>query len=163
MSLASGAQWNYTPRWTAEARDGWNAEDYSITGTSGCPRANFRPRPYPRATAGTPRLFRYNDLDSPALPRTLEFEWDHDPKCGETEVFAPAALFPHGSEFEVEGTGASVQHHPHRQTITCRSSVAGPIRLQVTAPAATIRLGRAQPRPWWQPAVACGLVLQGTW
>jgi endoglycosylceramidase len=159
--LASGAQWNYTPRWNAETRDGWNAEDFSIVGASGSPRANFRPRPYPRATAGTPLRFRYDDREPDGLPRSLEFEWDHDPGCGETEVFVPASLFPPGSEIEVDGEGATWHHDRRRQSILCRSAIPGTVRLQVVTPAATIRLER--PRPWWQPAVGPGAALHGAW
>lgn len=160
-ALASAAQWNYTPRWNAEIKDGWNAEDFNILEPSGASRANFRPRPYPRATAGTPLRFRYEDRDLADLPRSFEFEWEHDPKCGETELFVPLSLFPQGSEIEVGGDGVSWQHQPRRQSLTCRSSIAGPIALKVTAPAATIRLER--PRPWWQSAAEQGPRLQGAW
>lgn len=160
-ALASAAQWNYTPRWNAEARDGWNAEDFNILEPTGAPRANFRPRPYPRATAGTPLHFRCDDRKFAGSPPSLEFEWEHDPKCGETEIFVPLSLFPPGCEIEVSGAGTACQHHPRRQSITCRSPNAGRIRLRVTAPAGTIRLER--PRPWWQSPVGQGPLLQGAW
>ena len=146
-ALASGTQWNYTPRWNAETRDGWNGEDFSIIEPSGTHRANFRPRPYPRATAGIPLRFHCEDREVAGQPRSLEFEWEHDPTCGETEVFVPAALFPDGSDFEVHGAGVSCQHDPRRQLITCRSPIAGTIQLRVTAAPETIRLagGRAAP------------------
>jgi endoglycosylceramidase len=159
-SLASGARWDYTPRWNAEAKDGWNAEDFSILEASGAQRANFRPRPYPRATAGMPLRFRYEDRDLDGRPRSLEFEWDHDPTCGETEIFAPVAMFPQGSDIEVGGAGASCQHHPRRQSITCRSAIAGTIRLRATAPAATIPFARF--RRWWLPAAGPSSLMQGT-
>jgi endoglycosylceramidase len=159
-ALASGAQWNYTPRWNAETKDGWNAEDFSILEPNGAPRANFRPRPYPRATAGTPLRFHYEDREIAGQPRSLEFEWDHDPKCGETEIFVPVAMFPQGSDIEVGGCGVSVQHHPRRQLITCRSSIAGTIRVRATAPAVTIPIERF--RRWWRPAAGPSPLLQGT-
>ncbi len=67
--LASGAQWNYTPRWNAQTKDGWNAEDFNILDPSGRLRPNFRPRPYPRATAGMPLRFRYEASGSAGRPR----------------------------------------------------------------------------------------------
>ena len=160
-ALASGAQWNYTPRWNDETKDGWNAEDFSILGPSGDPRANFRPRPYPRATAGIPLRFRYEGREAAGTPRFLEMEWDHDPACGETEIFAPAAVFPQGSDMEVGSAGVTCHHDPRRQTLTCRSPIAGPIQLRFSAPAATIRLDR--PRPWWQPAIGRAAQIQGAW
>ena len=51
--LASGAQWNYTPRWNAQTKDGWNAEDFNILDPPGTLRSNFRPdliRAQPRAS-----------------------------------------------------------------------------------------------------------------
>ncbi len=139
-AMASGAQWNYTPRWNAESRDGWNGEDFSILEPTGSLRANFRPRPYPRATAGMPLRFRYEDHDAPGRPRSLEFEWDHDPKCGETEIFVPSSLFPDGSAIELCGPLAACHRDPARQVIVCRSPRPGPIRLTVTAPAGVIPL-----------------------
>ncbi len=163
--LASGAQWNFSPRWNPESLDGWNAEDFSILGPSGLRRSNFDPRPYPRATAGTPKLFRYEAREAPGQPRRLEFEWNHNPALGETEIFVPASLFPSGSEVAVQGSNgdASCQHHPRRQVITCRSSAAGPIRLQVVAPSATIRLDREPARPWWRPDLKSTAALQLAW
>jgi endoglycosylceramidase len=159
-ALASGAQWNYTPRWNAETKDGWNAEDFSILEPSGAPRANFRPRPYPRATAGIPLRLRYEEREIAGRRRSLEFEWDHDPACGETELFVPGTIFPNGVDIEISGAGATWQHNVRRQSITCRSPIAGTIRVKVTAPSETLQLPRS--RPWWQPAAEQSAVLQGT-
>lgn len=141
-ALASGAQWNYTPRWNAETRDGWNGEDFSILEPTGTPRTTFEPRPYPRATAGLPLRFVYNDRDPNGRSRSIEFEWDHDPAGGETELFLPAAIFPAHSDIAIRGAAVSCHHDPRRQLLTCRSPVAGTIRLQVIAPAQTIPLPR---------------------
>jgi endoglycosylceramidase len=143
-ALASGAQWNYTPRWNAETKDGWNGEDFSILEPSGALRANFHPRPYPRATAGMPSRFHFEDREIAGQPRSLEFEWDHDPDRGETEIFVPVAAFPDGSEIEVRGAGVSCEYDPYRQVLTCRSPIAGHIQLRLIAPAETIRLATVE-------------------
>ncbi len=141
-ALASGTQWNYTPSWNAETKDGWNGEDFSILEPTGAVRTNFDPRPYPRATAGLPLRFSYNERDPGGRPRSIEFEWDNDPTGGETEVFVPATVFPDGSDIEVRGAGVSCHHDPRRQLITCQSPLAGTIQLKVIAPVQTIPLSR---------------------
>jgi endoglycosylceramidase len=52
-SLASGAHWNYTPRWNAETRDGWNADpDKRVRpGQEGQTRTRGSD-PFPRPEAG---------------------------------------------------------------------------------------------------------------
>ena len=92
-ALASGAQWNITPGWTPALRDGWNGEDFNILDPEGRFRANHRPRPYPRATAGLPERFWFSDGDAPEGPRRLEFDWRHESALGFTEVFLPASVF----------------------------------------------------------------------
>ena len=133
--LASGAQWNYTPGWNTQTKDGWNAEDFNIIHPSGTHRPNFRSRPYPRATAGTPLRFRYEDLGPSGAPRRLEFDWTHDPRCGETEIFLSNALFPPGSTVELQSSGVTWHRDPVRQVIVCRAATAMTISLRVTAPA----------------------------
>lgn len=145
-ALASGAQWNYTPRWNAELRDGWNGEDFSILEPSGSLRSNFRPRPYPRATAGMPLRFRYDEHTNAGLTPRIEFEWEHDPSCGETELFVPSSVFPRGTAVELGGPGAACVHDPERQVIVCRSPRAGTLRLRVVAPAHVIPLPAADAR-----------------
>ncbi len=138
--LASGAQWNYTPRWNAQTKDGWNAEDFNILDPSGTLRPNFRPRPYPRATAGTPLRFCYAASGSACHPRGFEFDWNHDPERGETEIFVPNALFPAGTIVEIEGSGATWYRDLARQILVCRAGSAMTIHLKVTASAETGQL-----------------------
>ena len=47
------------PGSTPGRKDGWNGEDLAMLTPDGRPRPNFRPRPYPRYTAGEPHCFRY--------------------------------------------------------------------------------------------------------
>jgi endoglycosylceramidase len=144
--LASGTQWNYTPRWNARTKDGWNAEDYNILEPGGAPRPNFRPRTYPRATAGTPLRFRYEGCGVPGRPRWLEFDWSHQPDRGETEIFLPTSLFPAGSIVESQTSAVVWQRDPARQVLVCRADRPMTIHLKVTAPAVPVRLA---PRIGW--------------
>ena len=130
-NLASGAQWNYTPGWTPERKDGWNGENFNIIEPNGRIRPNFRPRPFPTATAGTPTRFRFDIEPSP----TLEFTWDHDPSRGSTDVFLPACLFP-AATVSVQGTpGLSVLMEPADQRMKIQSEVPRRMTLRVAAPA----------------------------
>ena len=61
LALASSAQWDYTPAWTPNAKDGWNAEDLSIVDDTGALRPNFVARPYARRIGGTPTSLAVSD------------------------------------------------------------------------------------------------------
>jgi hypothetical protein len=79
--FVSSTQWNYTPGWTPERKDGWNREDFSITGANQELRsALFEPRAYPQKTAGTPLAFERSD-------RGFTYRWRNDPSLGATELF----------------------------------------------------------------------------
>ena len=90
--LASGAQWNYSPRWNERDKDGWNGEDFSILDSSGAVRPNFRPRPYPRHTAGLPIAFRYDDGRSSGGHPSLIFSWEHRSRARSHRDLRPRAL-----------------------------------------------------------------------
>jgi endoglycosylceramidase len=132
--LASGAQWNYTPHWNPRDKDGWNGEDFSILDSQGCLRPNFRPRPYPRHTAGLPLWFRYQDAEpASGRPRTATFVWHHAPERGDTELFVPEGLFPEGSSLAVEPADVVCHRDRSRQLLVCRASRAGQVTLRITA------------------------------
>jgi endoglycosylceramidase len=114
--LASGAQWNYTPGWSPERKDGWNDEDLAMFTPDGRPRPNFRPRPYPRYTAGQPHGFRYCAESRHAL----EFVWEHHPECGDTEIFVPKDEFPAGSLIECAPPDVQYHHDLSRHVVVCR-------------------------------------------
>ncbi|MBN2160505.1 MAG: cellulase family glycosylhydrolase [Spirochaetes bacterium] len=78
----SSAQWNYTPGWREDVKDGWNMEDLSITDVSGNTRANFTPRPYPQRIAGTPGEFVRDD-------NGFTLTWENNPATGFTVVYLP--------------------------------------------------------------------------
>jgi endoglycosylceramidase len=134
-SLASGAQWNLTPGWDARKKDGWNGEDFSIVDAAGNLRPNFRPRPYPRLTAGTPTRFEYRERHSSASSWALLFSWDNCPERGETLIALPDGLFRPGTRVETTPTNIIVSHDPARRALVCRSSFRGPITLRMSEPA----------------------------
>jgi endoglycosylceramidase len=152
-ALASGAQWNLTPGWDPRLKDGWNGEDFSIFDAAGRPRPNFRPRPYPRATAGTPLRFEFRG-GAGAAPdglRALVFTWDHRPERGDTEIALPDGLFGPGTRVDVTPANVLVTHDPARRSLVCRAGFSGPITVRMSDPA----LGdRAELR--WAAAVSPG-------
>jgi endoglycosylceramidase len=129
--LASGAQWNYTPRWNDQTKDGWNGEDFSILDPAGTIRPNFRPRPYPRHTAGTPLHFQYQEADQRGYG--LAFAWNHDPGRGDTEIFVPSALFSRGAAITLSPPDAVCWRDEARQLLVCRAGRPMTIRIRVTA------------------------------
>jgi endoglycosylceramidase len=131
--LASGAQWNYTPHWTDRAKDGWNGEDFSVLDPSGALRPNFRPRPYPRLTAGMPRQFEYQDAKSPTAARSLVFLWEHRPELGATKIFVPNALFPPDSTVTVSSAEVICVRDLARQVLVCRAPSVMPVAIRLTA------------------------------
>lgn len=121
--FVSGAQWNYTPGWTEEKKDGWNAEDFSIVDGSGqLRRMLFEPRVYPQKTAGVPLSFKRSDGG-------FKYSWNNDPKLGETQIFIPAHYQDHKKLHRTgpASTGATCQFRLHQ--LSCRSARAGLINI----------------------------------
>jgi endoglycosylceramidase len=116
-TLASGAQWNYTPGWNPQTKDGWNGEDFTTIDPSGRPRPNFQFHPYPQAIAGKPGAFRYVDDNN---IRAVAFSWEHQPECGDTEIFVPNALFISAPRITVAPADARVYRDEARQILVCR-------------------------------------------
>jgi Cellulase (glycosyl hydrolase family 5)/Glycoside hydrolase family 5 C-terminal domain len=85
-TFTSATQWNYTPGWTDEQKDGWNLEDFSVVDQTGSRRANFEPRPYPQTTSGEPITFTVNEEAKPGTP-WFTYDWIHDPSKGSTEIY----------------------------------------------------------------------------
>jgi len=106
--LHSGTQWNYTPTWRGDTKDGWNREDLSIIDDTGGLRANFRPRAYPIAIAGTDAVFREDG-------KSFSFSWKHDANLGNTEVFIPAG-FMQGKTISVIG---NIECEVHNRKLIC--------------------------------------------
>ena len=143
-ALASGAQWNLTPGWDPEKKDGWNGEDFSILDPAGNPRPNFRPRPYPSATAGTPLRFEFRDGNSPAGGRALLLMWENRPGCGATEIAIPDGLFRAGTRVETGPADVSVSYDPARRRLVCRSGEERRVIVRVSEPG--IESGRIRGR-----------------
>lgn len=134
-SLASGAHWNLTPGWDPVLKDGWNGEDFTILDPLGRLRSNYRPRPYPRATAGQPIRFFFRRGSTWGRRDLLEFDWLHDPSRGETEIFLPRSVFSAGSVIEtraVETTSiVSVQFDAPGQRLRITADRPTPLSLRI--------------------------------
>lgn len=78
----SSTQWNYTPGWREDVKDGWNTEDLSIVDDQGNLRDNFTARPYPQKIAGAPKSFQLDDTG-------FILTWTNRPGYGTTKVFVP--------------------------------------------------------------------------
>lgn len=134
--FASGTQWNYTPGWDRSRRDGWNHEDLSIVDDAGQLRPGlFRPRPYAQRISGVPRLLAVRE-SSPIAPYIIEVAWDHDPRRGQTLLFAPQKLFSGRPPsllpiIEVEGSGLSCRYDRDGWTLRCASDRSGPKKVTV--------------------------------
>lgn len=97
-NFISGAQWNYTPGWTPEKKDGWNGEDFSIVDEKGRLRSMFKPRPYPQKTAGTPVRFSRGEDG-------FRYSWRNNPSLGSTEFFLPSGYETGKIIKVINGTG----------------------------------------------------------
>jgi endoglycosylceramidase len=133
QSLASGAQWNYTPGWDDHNKDGWNGEDFNTIDPSGRLRPNFLERPYPRTVAGRPLHFEFRRGPEAVGDHALVFTWEHRPERGDTELFLPGRLFPSTSALAIEGTDATCWRDEARQLLVCRAPRPGTIRVWVRA------------------------------
>jgi len=117
-ALASGTHWVYTPGWTAERKDGWNAEDLSIVDGSGALRDNFRPRAVAQRVSGAPLAFRGGT--------EVELSWQHEPARGRTELFVPAG------DWVIEAEGAACVFETTTRVV-CESAAGGEKRLLLRA------------------------------
>jgi endoglycosylceramidase len=117
--MHSGTQWNYTPTWQADTKDGWNFEDLSIINDSGELRSNFRPRVYPIAVAGTNISFSENE-------NAFSLSWEHDESLGSTEVFIPADFM----QGKILATNGNIQCETNQQILVC-SGLGGPVSIKV--------------------------------
>lgn len=134
-NLASGTQWNFTPDWTPERKDGWNDEDFNILDPATLrPRPNFRPRPYPRAIAGTPARFEYHPEGRAQGGALLDLSWEHSPDRGHTELFLPRSIFPWATTVITASPGITCVWDPARQLLTCRASKPAQMTLHIDGP-----------------------------
>jgi hypothetical protein len=110
-NLLCGTIWDYTADNTNEAKDKWNAQDYSIFSRdqqtdptnihSGGRALEAVVRPYAQKVAGEPLRMSF-DITS----RKFEFEFRHDPLVSApTEIYIPDFQYPHGCTVTVsDGT-----------------------------------------------------------
>lgn len=114
-----GTQWNYTPTWRDDTKDGWNHEDLSIVDNTGQLRPNFRPRVYPTATAGTPIAFE-------ETKQYATYRWNHDPKQGATTFFVPAD-FMNNKTLTTDGVTCETSAF----TLSCQAEKSGVVSITI--------------------------------
>jgi endoglycosylceramidase len=137
----SGAQWNYTPRWSQSRHDGWNSEDLSIVDDRGGLRPNFHPRPYARVVAGEPLAQRELRRGDASLDG-YDLLWRQGAAGLETELYVPSEVAGHPERYEVtwEGAGLECALAPALNRLSCRSDAEGaPMRVRISSrrPAST--------------------------
>jgi endoglycosylceramidase len=118
-NFVSGMQWNYTPGWSTQDKDGFNAENYSITDDSLTLRGLFTPRPSPQKTAGTPLKFQRDT-------HGFTYRWQHDPTLGATEVFVL------DGQNVVDQSGVAMSCVRSGHTLSCTGSEAGETTITVS-------------------------------
>ena len=114
----AATQWNYTPTWSDELKDGWNREDLSISGDNRELRANFRPRAAPLAIGG-------DGLEWRETAASFYLSWQQQSGLS-TEVFLPAG-FMHGKTLT---TSAGLNCQLASVRLTC-SGTAGAAFIQI--------------------------------
>lgn len=128
---ASGAYWNYTPGWSAAAKDGWNGEDFSLIDDHAAERPTFRFRPYARRIPGTPTAL--NVTNKGALTSgSVEVKWTHEPARGQLEVYLPRRELWGSAQLKLEMEGAGTGcWFADEHTLLCQSPMAGAKRVKV--------------------------------
>ena len=118
--LASGAQWNYTPNWTPQTHDGWNAEDMSVI-AEGKRRKTCRPRATPRRIAGDPIAFSVSD-------QVVRLQWRHRPAMGATTIFLPPGVY---DNYRIDTSGADLTCTRTAREVQCHSPRPGIARVDI--------------------------------
>jgi endoglycosylceramidase len=127
-ALVGGAQWVYTPGWTAAGKDGWNDEDLSVSEGTGATRANFVARAFPRRVAGTPTYFFHDPI-----ARDVELAWDHVAAAGTTELYVPVQALFGGQPWTIETLGDELHCSAQGELVRCTSPISGPKVVHVRA------------------------------
>ena len=164
-SLLSGTIWDYTADNTNQAKDHWNAQDYSIFSRdqqsdpadihSGGRALAAVVRPYASKVAGEALRMAF-DLES----RQFVFEFRHDPQINApTELYIPDYQYPGGCLVEV--SDGSYEFLPEAQTLCYQHSLDRPLhRIEVTPRPGFLRLGDKakvqSPRQYLSDAIVWG-------
>ena len=122
--FVAGTQWNYTPGWTPEKKDGWNGEDLSIVNELGELRDTYTPRPYPTKTSGVPNTFL-------RVGSGFTYSWENNPALGATEIFLPTG-YATGKSLQVTGpAGPSTGCAVMSQKLVCNIAEAGAVQVSL--------------------------------
>jgi endoglycosylceramidase len=133
--FVSSAQWDYSPLWNPQTKDGWSYEDMSIVDNNGMPRRNLVIRPYASAVSGVPTKMNVDLSDNPS-ERELQFEWDHVPGIGSTDFYLPPAIYTSATQvhFNTENDDLRCAFDPATSTLSCNSDVAGHKSITISGP-----------------------------
>ncbi|MBY0371909.1 glycoside hydrolase family 5 protein [bacterium] len=110
--FVSNFQWSYTPDWTPEARDHWNAEDTHILDSEGKFR-RFRVKPFAERIAGMPKTAGESGGG-------YSLTWDNDPSQGTTVLFVPSS-----PEIQTSPPELRCRYVQNGQRVECSSPLAG--------------------------------------
>jgi endoglycosylceramidase len=123
--LTSATQWNYTPNWTDEAKDGWNMKDLSIVDDQGSLRGNFRIRPYPQKISGTPIKINVSQAGM-VSKASIMIKWNNNPASGDTEIFLPKQKVFGDAELKIiKSPGVNCRWNADETRLDCSSTTRG--------------------------------------
>jgi endoglycosylceramidase len=136
----SATQWNYTPSWSAERRDGWNHEDMSIVDGDGKLRTGFYPRPFAQAVAGAP-VSQLELRDRLGEFASYELRWKQSASPGaadalqnETTLYFPREILaaPELLEWSLSGADLSCETDLALSRVRCRGAPGAELKLRVS-------------------------------
>ena len=132
-NFVSGAQWNYTPGWTEEGKDGWNGEDLSIVDGHGQLRDTAYLAPHLLRAGGEPIHWILTHTENPA-DNTVSFTWNQRAPGLAAEIHLDSASY-FGVAAVVESSDPGLRCALEGKRVLCQAEAAGVqnVRLRASA------------------------------